>query len=202
MRAPPVIPCVLLLASLCRAEAARHGVEAKTTSLQDVAVSLHLELGAAPLTRSAAQPGLALSLTGAAVPAAVSVGVAIGEAWTVAADVWGAASPDPWGLVRGLPLASSGFGLQLVLRPRPLDLFVAFSPSATVLSIRDDRGTLAARIGLGFGAKVAAGKEWRAGSRWTLALAVEALVTDRDPGNAAAMATAFGVGLAFSVTYD
>ena len=200
MRAPPIIPCVLLLASLCRAEAARQGVEAETTSPRNLAVSLHLALGAASLARSATQPGLVLSLTGAAVPAAVSVGVAIGGAWTVAAGVWGAASPDPWGLVRGVPLASSGCGLQLVLRPRPLDLFVAFSPSATVLSIRDDRGTFVARTGLGLGAKLAAGKEWRVGSRWTLALAVEALVTDRDPRNSAA--AAFGSGLAFSVTYD
>jgi hypothetical protein len=200
MRALPVIPCVLLLASLCRAEEALQGVEAEMTSPRDVALSLHLELGAASLTRSAAQPGLALSLVGAAVPASVSVGVAIGEACTVAADVWTAAAPDPWGLARGVPLASSGLGLQLVLRPRLLDLFVAFSPSAAVLAIRADRGTFVVRTGLGFGAKLAAGKEWRVGSRWMLALAVEALATARDPGGAGP--PAFAAGLAFSATYD
>lgn len=198
MRALPVVLCAVLLPALA------HGEQQVTATPPGRAppgdLGLHLEVGGA-LPTAASRPGLALSVTRVTVPVSFSFRVAVGEHWTLAADAWGAAAPAPKSIVPGSTLAASGLGLNLIHQVRPASLFVSFSPSTTLLTVLDDGGSILARTQLGFGAKLAVGKEWRVGGRWALGLAAEALVvTHPEQCRGAPTWLTFAGGVAFSAT--
>ena len=164
----------------------------------------HLDVGGGYFTTSTSQSGVSLSASGAAMLLSLAVGGAVGEDWILAGELWGTAAPSPGGsIASGATIGLSGVGLNVTHYFMPLNLFLSLTPSATVVSIDTGNGGTAGRTELGFGAKVALGKEWWVGDHWGLGVALQASFgINKDQGTAPPTWTSFGGGVVFSATYN
>jgi len=162
----------------------------------------HVDIGPGYLTTSASHNGFSASASGASVLVSLAAGGAVAEDWILAGELWGAAAPSPTGASSSTTIGLSGVGLQVAHDFMPANLFFSLTPSVTVLSINNGSDTVG-RTQVGFGAKLAFGKEWWAGDHWGLGLAAQGFFgVNKDQGTDAPTWSTFGGGLVFSATYN
>jgi len=214
MRASLVVASLLVLPALARAQegvspgpppaAPAPAAPVDPTVHRHLGFFFHLDVGGGYFTTSTSQSGVSLSASGAAMLLSLAVGGAVGEDWILAGELWGTAAPSPGGsIASGATIGLSGVGLNVTHYFMPLNLFLSLTPSATVVSIDTGNGGTAGRTELGFGAKVALGKEWWVGDHWGLGVALQASFgINKDQGTAPPTWTSFGGGVVFSATYN
>ena len=163
----------------------------------------HVDLGGGYLSTSASQSGSTASAKGASALLSVAAGGAVAEDWILAGEIWGAAAPSPSGVTSSdATIALSGFGLNVTHYFMPANVFLTLTPSATVLSVDNGSGT-AGRTQIGFGGRLAIGKEWWVGDHWGLGVAAQGYFgINRDQGADAPTWSTFGGGILFSATYN
>jgi len=163
---------------------------------------VHADLGGGFLRSSQSPPGPAPPFSGGGVPLSFAMGFAFSEDWIAAGDIWVCAAPaSQFGPDATLGLTGLGVGITRYFMPA--NVFVSLSPSLTVLSILDQNSTEVGRTDYGFGAKLAAGKEWWISDHWGIGLAAQFFFgINKDQGTAPPTWTSFGGGLVFSATYN
>jgi len=167
---------------------------------------LHFDLGAGYLRSWASSSDV--SVSGPAVPVGVAVGGAVSENWIVAGEVWGTLAPNPKVSFGGssssaddTTMSLEAFGLGLTHYFMPANVYLTFTPAVALLSFRSGNSTSSTNYG--FGAKLAAGKEWWVGDHWGLGVGVQVLLgVNKDQGGGAPTWTTLGGGVTFSATYN
>ncbi len=150
------------------------------------------------------------SVRGFAVPFGAAAGWAVVENLILAGEVWGAVAPAPTITAHGQSGSSNdshlvlgGLGVNLTYYFVPNNVYVTVTPSAVMLGVTKS-GTLN-QSKVGFGTKVAVGKEWWVASHWGLGLSAQfffALTDER--GYDADLPTwkTLGGGVGFTTTYN
>jgi hypothetical protein len=151
-----------------------------------------------------------LSTGGFAVPFGVAAGWAVIENFVVAADLWGAMAPSPRITAHGQSFSHNdahevlgGLGVNLTCYIMPDNLYVTVTPSAVLVGVTES-GVLKSST-VGFGAKVAVGKEWWVGDHWGLGVAAQfvfGLTPEKNHDPDPPTWKTFGGGVAVSITYN
>ena len=164
---------------------------------------LHLDLGGGYLYSSTSLGNVTLSAKGASLLLSVAVGGAVAENTILAGELWGSAAPSPSGVTGSdATMGLSAIGLNVTHYFMPANVFLSFTPSATLLTIDNGSGTVG-RTQVGPGARLAIGKEWWVGDHWGIGLAAEGFFgVNRDQGTDPPTWSTFGGGLVFSATYN
>jgi hypothetical protein len=161
----------------------------------------HVDLGAAFFLTEAASGELGAGTAGAAVLVSVAAGGAATEDWILAGEIWGVAVPSSTS-TDSSTVALGGFGLNVTHYFMPANVFLTLTPSATVLAVDKGNGTIGSSA-IGFGVRVALGKEWSVGDHWGLGVAAQGLLAiNRDQGASAPTWWTVGGGIVFSATYN
>jgi hypothetical protein len=173
------------------------------TAHRHLRLYLHFDLGGGYFPTSASQGGVSASVKGASALLSFAVGGSVAEDWILAGEVWGAAAPRPTGVANSnSTMALSALGLNVTHYFMPANIFLSLTPSATVLSIDNGSGNVG-RTEVGFGTKLALGKEWWVGEHWGIGLAaVGFFAINRDQGTDPPTWSTFGGGLVLSATYN
>jgi len=166
-------------------------------------IYLHFDIGGGYLPTSTSQGGVSASVKGASALLSFAAGAAVTEDWILAGELWGAAAPSPSGVANNnSTMALSAIGMNVTHYFMPVNVFLSLTPSATVLSIDNGSGTVG-RTEVGFGAKLALGKEWWVSDHWGIGLAAQGFFAiNRDQGTDAPTWSTFGGGLVLSATYN
>jgi hypothetical protein len=171
------------------------------TARQHLGFYFHVDLGAAFFLTEAASGELGAGTAGAAALVSVAVGGAVAENWILAGEVWGAAMPAQ-ASTGASTVTLSGFGLNVTHYFMPANVFLTLTPSATLLGVDNGRGS-AGRTQIGFGTRIALGKEWWVGDHWGLGIAAQGFFAiNRDQGASGPNWFTMGGGLLFSATYN
>jgi len=166
------------------------------------------DVGVGYVWSGASEGGTTVSVSSIAVPVGFAVGGAVAENWILAGEGWGSYGPSPR-LKFGSSSASAsdtefyvtGFGLAVVHYFMPANVYLSLTPGVSRLTSQSGGST--GQTQLGFGAKLAVGKEWWVSDHWGLGIAVEALFAlNNDQGAGAPAWTTLGGGLTFSATYN
>jgi hypothetical protein len=170
------------------------------TAHRHVGFYFHVDVGPGYFITQAPSGELAASADGISALISVALGGAVAEDWILAGEIWGAALPSPRSGSGSVVL--SGFGLNVTHYFMPANVFLTLTPSATVLSVDNGIGTTG-RTEVGFGTRLALGKEWWVGNHWGLGMALQGyLGINRDQGAAAPTWWTLGGGILFSATYN
>jgi hypothetical protein len=171
---------------------------------------LRLDTGPGGLRSSASSGGVDASISGFAWPFGLAVGYALGENFIVGGELWGISVPSPKHSVgsqsataNDLTATLMGFGLHVTYYVMPANIYVSLTPSVVQLSESSSSGEPVSETRMGYGAKLALGKEWWVGTHWALGIAGQFFVGDnQDKGFGAPTWTTLGGGLVFSATYN
>ncbi len=210
---PRGVRTTLLLAVLAAWPSTALAQEAATlpadpTARRHLGFFFRADLGVGYLRTSASEGGTTLSISSVAVPLGLAVGAAVAENWILAGEAWGSYGPSPQlktssasGTASDSDFYLTGFGLAVVHYFMPANVYLSLTPGVTRLSFQSGGST--GQTELGFGAKLAVGKEWWVGDHWGLGIAVEALFgLNADQGAGSPTWTTLGGGLIFSATYN
>ena len=169
------------------------------------------ELGFGYFGASASQGGMDVKVSGGGGVFALGIGGAVSENFIVAGQVWDyiASSPTVKVTYGGSTLSGTsdgsaglvGYGVLLNWYLQPSNLYLAVTPSFTKLVSSD--GTTNSTSEWGFGARLAAGKEWWVSDHWGIGLAASlALSSNKDTGSGAPTWGSAAFGLTCSATYN
>lgn len=149
-----------------------------------------------------------LSIKGVSGSFGLVIGGAVAEDFILGADLWDTVAFSPTFSQGGTSftgtdtsLTLAGFGLNLTYYFMPANVYVSVSPSLTTLSLT--RAGSSGSTDIGFGMKLAVGKEWWVSDHWGIGVAGQfffASNKDQDPSPLKFSTLAGGV--AFSATYN
>jgi hypothetical protein len=154
--------------------------------------------------------GTERSVRGFAAPFGVAAGWAVVENFILAGEIWGVVAPAPTITAHGQSGSSNdshlvlgGVGVNLTYYFVPNNVYLTVTPSAVMVGVTKS-GTLN-QSKVGFGTKVAVGKEWWIADHWGLGLSAQfffALTDER--GYDAELPTwkTLGGGVGFTTTYN
>jgi hypothetical protein len=154
--------------------------------------------------------GTEQSVSGFAIPFGVAAGWAVVENFVLAGELWGVVAPSPKVTTHGQTVSRNdshlvlgGVGLNLTYYFVPNNIYLTVTPSAVMVGVTES-GTLS-RTQVGFGTKVAFGKEWWVADHWGLGVSAQFFfgLTD-ERGYDADLPTwkTFGGGIGITTTYN
>ena len=168
---------------------------------------LRLDGGIGYASSSASVTGYSASISGASSQFGLAIGGGVVENVLAGGEVWGGVMFSPTVQVNGRTGTGSasaaliGFGPHISFYFMPANVYLALTPSVTVVSLTAN-GT-SASTKAGFGAKIGLGKEWWVGDRWGLGLAAQFLMSfNVDTGTNPPTWATFGGGLSFTTTFN
>ena len=174
------LPTLMMVLAILPSAALAQGEDvpaADPTAHRHVGFYVHVEAGVGYLRSSASVSGTTVAISSVSIPIAVSLGGAVTENWILAGEAWGSYGPTPKMSAGSSPASVSdtdfylsGFGLAVVHYIMPANVFLSLTPGVTRISI--ESGGTKEQTELGFGAKLALGKEWWVSDHWGLGLAV------------------------------
>jgi len=217
MRAPLVVLCILALQARAQETAAPPVLEAPTGEVQpppgarpgqaDWTLHRHLggffrmTLGGGYLSTTPSPSGAASFSSGAAT-LSVAAGGAVAEDWILAADTWVYAAPASK-LGKDWTFGVSALGLNITHYFMPANVFIAFVPAVTLVTVSDRNDETVRETQAGFGARFSLGKEWWVGDHWGIGLAVEGFfASNHEQASAQPVWTTIGGSVVFSATYN
>ncbi len=138
------------------------------------------------------------TISGAGIALDVSLGGAVVENVILAGHVWSGGIFSSAGNKQVLV----NMGPEITWYSMPLNIYVSATPAIAQLSLYS-RGTEISETDFGFGANLAAGREWWVSDHWGLGVAVQGVFA-RTPEKAPSTAqwTTWGATLAMSATYN
>ncbi len=205
---------ILLAAVLSLAPAGALGDPAAPAPAVDPTAHRHLGLflrldgGVGFLGTSAYLDGVAASVSGVALPVGVVLGAAVAENLVVAGDAWYVLAPAPWFDLGGHNQTPSGSGVGLFgIGPHvtyyfmPDNVYVSGTPAMVIRILRANGTYEGARVG--FGAKIAVGKEWWVADHWGIGVAGQFFLgLNEGTGAYEKLWSTLGGGIALSATYN
>ncbi len=149
-----------------------------------------------------------LKLSGVAAFFGVAIGGAVSEDVAVAFHLYDGVISNPTATLAGQATSTSGttavmvgFGPELTYYFTPSNVYLSATLAVTRLSL-EVNGTKA-DSNYGFGAQLGVGKEWWVSDHWGLGLVGRlSLSSNEDQGTNAPTLSTWGLGLAFSATYN
>lgn len=193
---------LLLGAGPAHAQASRGGVHTHDGFF------LQMDLGLGGMSTSAEQGGREVKVSGGAGQFSIGLGGALTPNFILAGQLWGVSAPDPTVKVNGVSLGTqpgsvsvSGIGVQLVYYFMPVNLYLSATPSLTQVTFDDNVSTEDTEVG--FGLKLALGKEWWVSDNWAVGLNGQLAFSTNDSKFAGEPSWGTGwFGVAFSATYN
>lgn len=193
---------VLLAAGPARAQAPRGAAHTHDGFF------LQMDLGLGGMRTSAEQGGTEVKGSGGAGEFSIGLGGALTRNFILAGQLWGVSLPDPSIEVNGVHMGDAsgsvslgGIGVQLVYYFMPVNLYVSVTPSLTQLTFDD--GTTSEDTEVGFGMKLAVGKEWWVSDNWAIGVNGQFAFSTNDSKVAGYPSWGTGwLGVAFSATYN
>jgi hypothetical protein len=169
---------------------------------------LRVDVGLGYLGSSTTATGIYASLSGLALPLGLVVGGAVTENLVLAGDLWWVLAPAPKVKVDmpGVATADSsatvgGLGANLTYYFMPANVYVSASPSMTVGTLKSP--SLNGQSRLGFGGRLAVGKEWWVAEHLGLGVAAQFLFSiNKDGGPVPPTVITIAGGVAISATYN
>lgn len=172
---------------------------------------LRPDLGLGYLSASETAGSTDVSISGLAGTFGLDIGGAFVEDWIIGVHVYDAVATNPTvsvgsrsGTAQNASLSMLAIGPSLTHYFQPTNVYFTFTPAVTTMTTTRSSGA-SNNTDIGFGAKVAIGKEWWVSEHWGLGLNTHAAFsTNGDPIAAGGSNTlsAWSFGLAFSATYN
>jgi hypothetical protein len=168
--------------------------------------ALRLDLG--PGYTSSSASAVDASMKGASGAFGLVLGGAVSEDFILGADIWGTTAFSPTLTQGGLSVSPGnasfsliGYGVNLTYYFMPANIYISLSPSLTTVSL--DIGGASGSTDLGFGMKLAVGKEWWVSDHWGLGVAGQFFfASNKDKGFDPPTWSTTAFAVAFSATYN
>lgn len=161
----------------------------------------HVEAGGGYLRTSGSTGKTAFATAGGALGLSLAGGWAPSEEWMLGLEFssWKALSPS--GLGEGTSVELDAVGVHVTRYLVPANIFASFTVSGTRLAITDPYGQEFGGSQIGFGFKVAVGKEWWVNPWLGMGLGGEFFfAVNRDQAGSPGTLRTVGAGLVYSVT--
>jgi len=167
---------------------------------------LSLGLGVGSLASSSSSSGIDLEISGTGPVLNLAFGGALNPNVLIGGRIFSAAASDPSVKVNGTNLGSAdgtnglvGYGFDLVYYFNPANIYLGVSPALTRLNFTDSAGDTGS-TDLGFGLRLAAGKEWWVSDNWGIGLNLEYIRSSNKDAGDTVGTNWFGVAL--SATFN
>lgn len=162
----------------------------------------HVDVGGAFFLTEGPHGEFASAAAGGGALISIAGGRAVAEDWILAGEIWGVVVPSSTVSTTSSTVTLGGLGVNVTHYFTPVNIFLTLTPSATVVAGDGGSGT-SGRTQVGFGTRIALGKEWWVSEHWGLGVALQGfLAINRDPGTAASTRWTMGGGILFSTTYN
>lgn len=167
-----------------------------------------MRLDAGPGYTSTSASAFDASMKGGSFAFGLVLGGAVSEDFILGGDIWGTTVFSPTLTQGSLSVSTSnssfsltGFGLNLTYYFMPANVYVSLSPSLTTVSLTV--GGASGSTDLGFGMKLAVGKEWWISDHWGLGVAGQFFfASNKDKGTNPPTWSTTAFALALSATYN
>ncbi|MEI7703473.1 MAG: hypothetical protein WCK73_02625 [Deltaproteobacteria bacterium] len=208
-----LIAAMALFPLLSRAEAPTAGPAADPTAHRHLGLFLRADAGLGYMVMKGSGTMYIDGLTSTYLPFGVTAGYAVIENFIVGGEVWGMTTiaPSPKSpLIHYSNLLLGAVGLNLTYYFMPVNIYVSATPSLSLLRQTYDQIlgiplSGSANTKVGFGGKLAVGKEWWVADHWGVGVALQFFVginADTTNVDSGITWTTLGGAAAISATYN